>query len=71
MIKKICYDHLVYFVAICFILWQFVIFFVHLLHYPHFGILYQEKSGNPAFEWLSTAADRRTLNQAETDGRLT
>jgi hypothetical protein len=39
-------DHLVYFVAICFVLCQFGIFRVHL-YYPHFGILYQEKSGNP------------------------
>jgi hypothetical protein len=36
------YDHLVYFtMAIWYILWQFSIFF------PRFGILAQEKSGNP------------------------
>jgi hypothetical protein len=34
-------------VDICFILGQLGIFCAHLLHYRHFGILYQEKSGNP------------------------
>jgi hypothetical protein len=37
-------------VAICFILRKFGIFYVHLLHYPHFGILYKSKSGSPGFE---------------------
>jgi hypothetical protein len=41
------YDHLVYFVAICFISWQCDIFNVQLLYNPHFGILYEQKSGNP------------------------
>jgi hypothetical protein len=35
-------------VAICFILWPFGICCGHLLYYPHFGKLYQAKSGNPA-----------------------
>jgi hypothetical protein len=44
----IFYDHLVYFVAICFILWQFnIVCFGHLLFYRRFGILYQEKYGSP------------------------
>jgi hypothetical protein len=34
--------------VICFILWQLFIFLSHLLNFPHFGVLYQEKSGNPA-----------------------
>jgi hypothetical protein len=38
------------FVAICFILWQFGIFCGRLLHIPHFGVLHQEKSGNPALD---------------------
>jgi hypothetical protein len=33
--------HLVYFVAICYILY-------FLVYFPQFGMLYQEKSGNPA-----------------------
>jgi hypothetical protein len=32
---------LVYFVAICFILWQFGILHGHQLYYPNFGLLYQ------------------------------
>jgi hypothetical protein len=41
------YDHLVYFTAIVSILWPFGIFCGHLVYFPRFGILYQEKSGNP------------------------
>jgi hypothetical protein len=41
------YDHLVHFVAICFIPWQLGILSGNSLKYPHFGILCQEKSGNP------------------------
>jgi hypothetical protein len=44
---KIFYDHLVFFVAICFILRHFGILCVRLLHFRHFGILYQYKSGSP------------------------
>jgi hypothetical protein len=40
-------DPLVYFVAISFILWQFGTFCGLLIHCPRFGILYQEKSGDP------------------------
>jgi hypothetical protein len=43
-------DHLVHFVAICYILRNFGIFCGHFLYYPNFGILYQEKSGNPGIE---------------------
>jgi uncharacterized membrane protein len=48
---------LIYFMIIwCYTLWPFTLLrgnLVHilcglLLYYPHFGILYQEKSGNPA-----------------------
>jgi hypothetical protein len=45
-IFDIFYGHLAYFVDICFILRQFVIFCWHVLDYPHFGTLHQEKSGN-------------------------
>jgi hypothetical protein len=31
----------------CYILWIFGIVFGNLLHFSRFGILYQEKSGNP------------------------
>jgi hypothetical protein len=43
------YDHLIYFTIIGNILWPFGIFFGHLEYiFPRFGMLYQEKSGNPA-----------------------
>jgi hypothetical protein len=37
----IFYAHLIYFMPI-------VIFYGNLVYFPRFGILYQEKSGNPA-----------------------
>jgi hypothetical protein len=43
----IFYGRLVYFIAIWYILWQFDIFVCHLVIFPSFGMLYQEKSGNP------------------------
>jgi hypothetical protein len=43
----IFYDHLVYFTAIGNILWPFGTFCGHLVYFSPFGILYQEKSGNP------------------------
>jgi hypothetical protein len=47
----IFYCHLVYFIAIWYILWPFGIFYGHLLQFIAiswpFGMLYQEKSGNP------------------------
>jgi hypothetical protein len=52
----IFYGHLVYFMAIWSILLLLEIFYAHLVHFvviwyifPRFGILYQEKSGNPAY----------------------
>jgi hypothetical protein len=47
----IFYEHLVYFTAIGNILWPFDLFGGHLVYFPRFGILYQEKSGNPAFRF--------------------
>jgi hypothetical protein len=41
------YDHLVCFMTIWYILWPFGIFCVHLVYFSGFGIMYQEKSGNP------------------------
>jgi hypothetical protein len=42
------YDHLVYFMAIGNILQPFGIFCGPLVYLPRFGMLYHEKSGNPA-----------------------
>jgi hypothetical protein len=58
------YGHLEYFTVILYILWPFGIFCGHLVHFvviwyilrsfwyifPRFGMLYQEKSGNPALQ---------------------
>jgi hypothetical protein len=44
----IFYGHLVHFTVFCYILWRFGIVRVNLVYFSHFGILYQEKSGNPA-----------------------
>jgi hypothetical protein len=52
----IFYDHLVYFVTIWSILRPFGIFF------PRFGILHQEKSGNPGREVLIFWREIQTLN---------
>jgi hypothetical protein len=41
------YGHLVYFTAIWYILWPFGTFLVILVYFSRFGMLYQEKSGNP------------------------
>jgi hypothetical protein len=47
----------IYFMAIWNISWRFGIFYDHLVHcvsvlyiFSRFGIMYQEKSGNPVFE---------------------
>jgi hypothetical protein len=43
----IFYDYLVYFTAIGNILFPFGIFYGNLVYFSRFGILDQEKSGNP------------------------
>jgi hypothetical protein len=49
----IFYDHLVYFTAIGNTLGPFRIFCGNLVYFPRFGILDQEKSGNPGQEPIS------------------
>jgi hypothetical protein len=44
----ILYSLLEYFKVIWYILWPFVLFYGHLVNCPRFGMLYQEKTGNPA-----------------------
>jgi hypothetical protein len=67
----IFYDHLVYFTAIGNILWPLGIYYGHLVYFmviwyifPRFGILYQEKSGNPAARigWVA-AQEKKTEQQ--------
>jgi hypothetical protein len=44
---RIFYGHAVYFTAMRHIFWSFGIFCGNLVSFPRFGILFQEKSGNP------------------------
>jgi hypothetical protein len=43
----IFYRHLVHFMVFCYILWTFGIVCGNLVYFSRFGILYQEKCGNP------------------------
>jgi hypothetical protein len=43
----IFYGHLVHFTVFCYILCTFGIVRGSLVYFSHFGILYEEKSGNP------------------------
>jgi hypothetical protein len=43
----IFYGHLVYSTAIWYILWPFGIFYGYFVCFSRFGMLYQEKFGNP------------------------
>jgi hypothetical protein len=65
---------LVYFMTIWSILLQLEIFYGHLVrfvviwyNFPRFGILDQEKSGNPAPDWIDVDVkcrmSRRTINR--------
>jgi hypothetical protein len=45
---SIFHGSLVYLQAIWYYLWPFGIFYGHLVYFSRFGILHQEKSGNPA-----------------------
>jgi hypothetical protein len=67
----IFYDHLVYFTAIGNILWPLGIYYGHLVYFmviwyifPRFGILYQEKSGNPAARigWVAAQEKKPSNN---------
>jgi hypothetical protein len=55
--------HFVYCVAIWYILWLFGIFYGYLVYFSHFGVLYQDKSGNP-----DGLQRRQKLISAETFG---
>jgi hypothetical protein len=43
----IFYYHLAYFTSIWYILWQLAIVYGYVVYFSRFGMLYQEKSGNP------------------------
>jgi hypothetical protein len=44
---SIFYDHLVYFMPILYVLWTFGVFYGYFVYFSRFGMLYQEKAGNP------------------------
>jgi hypothetical protein len=48
-VENVCILHfnLVYFVVVWYVVWPLTKFCCCLAHFPHFGILYQGKSGNP------------------------
>jgi hypothetical protein len=48
----IFYGHLEYFIAIWDILWPFGTKCAHLVHFSWFGIMHQEKSGNPVSKYF-------------------
>jgi hypothetical protein len=48
----IFYGHLNYFTALRYILWQIEIVCGCLVYFSHFGMFYQEKSGNPDLKGL-------------------
>jgi hypothetical protein len=57
------YVHLVYFNAISYSLWHFVVI---LVYFPRFGMLYQEKSGNPDVSAMRTLCLPKSLKPAKT-----
>jgi hypothetical protein len=62
---------LVYFMDTWSILWSFVIFYGHfvyvvrgnLVYFSRFGILYQEKSGNPGFDIHFNVGSRQNVDK--------
>jgi hypothetical protein len=46
---RIFNGHLVHFTVFCYIIWTFGVVRGNLVYFSRFGILYQEKSGNPGF----------------------
>jgi hypothetical protein len=50
MLVYFTYGHLECFTAVCYILWPFSNVVAIWYIFPHFGILCQEKSGNPGLK---------------------
>jgi hypothetical protein len=59
----IFYDRLVKFPAIWYIYGTFGILCGHLVYFPRFGILYHEKSGNPALDYILQQSSITQLNK--------
>jgi hypothetical protein len=47
--------------AIWYVSWPFGMFHGHLVNFPRFGMLYEEKSGNPAFDQIELSLSKRPL----------
>jgi hypothetical protein len=72
---RICYSLLEYITAIWYTLWPFGTLLVIWFIFPRFGILYQEKSGNPARtcfwrpeigqDWLLTTWNKIQMDHSE------
>jgi hypothetical protein len=56
----------VYFTAIWYNLWKFDKVYGHLVYFPRFGVLYQEKSGNPGLAEAATVFTRLNSRLAGT-----
>jgi hypothetical protein len=50
----IFYCHLVYFTALWYFLRPFGKYYRYLVYFYPFGMLHQDKSGNPAADWRSS-----------------
>jgi hypothetical protein len=61
----IFYGHLVHFTVFCYILWTFGIVRGNLVYVSRFGILYKEKSGNPAWNPLANQSSFLKTNKAD------
>jgi hypothetical protein len=59
----IFYGHLVHLTVFWYILWTFGIYCGNWVYFPRFGILYQEKSGNPAMDAIHFFALSEILPQ--------
>jgi hypothetical protein len=46
--------------AIWSISWVFHIFYGHLVYFHRFGILYQDKSGNPALKFGTATTEKKS-----------
>jgi hypothetical protein len=64
----IFYGHLVHFTVFCYISWTFGIVRGNLVYISRFGILFQEKSGNPALD--KNFFSRSTKGRQKKSGEL-
>jgi hypothetical protein len=51
--KALEFNFFIYFMTVWYSMWLFALSSSHLLYFPHFGMLYQAKSGNPGMYSIS------------------